>query len=62
VGEKEAIFDLFHRGEEAKKIFIRGTGLGLFIVRDIMRAHGGDCYVRQLNNPTEFVITLPNKE
>lgn len=60
--EKEAIFELFHRGEEAKKKFIRGTGMGLYIVRDIMRAHGGDCYVRQLNNPTEFVITLPNKE
>lgn len=57
--EKETIFELFHRGEEAKKKFIRGTGMGLFIVRDIMRAHGGDCYVRQLNNPTEFVITLP---
>lgn len=57
--EKESIFDLFHRGEEAKKKVIRGTGLGLSIVRDIMRAHGGDCYVRQLNNPTEFVITLP---
>lgn len=57
--EKEAIFELFHRGEEAKKKVIRGTGMGLYIIRDIMRAHGGDCYVRQLNNPTEFVITLP---
>ena len=60
--EKEAIFELFYRGETVKKNFIRGTGLGLFIVRDIMRAHGGDCYVRRLNNPTEFVITLPNKK
>ena len=60
-GEKEAIFELFHRGEEAKKKVIRGTGMGLYIIRDIMRAHGGDCYVRQLNHPTEFVITLPIK-
>ena len=60
--EEESIFELFHRGKEAKKKFVRGTGMGLFIVRDIMRAHGGDCYVRRRDNPTEFAITLPNKE
>lgn len=59
--ESESIFELFHRGEAAIRKFSRGTGMGLSIVRDIMRAHGGDCYVRQLNNPTKFVITLPNK-
>ena len=58
--EKESIFELFYRGKEAKKKFVRGTGMGLYIVRDIMRAHGGDCCVRRLENPTEFVITLPN--
>ena len=60
--EKETIFELFYRGEEAKKKFIRGTGMGLYIVRNIMRAHGGDCYIRHLNNPTEFAITIPNKD
>lgn len=60
--EKESIFELFHRGEAAKKKFSRGVGMGLFITRDIMRMHGGDCYVKKTENPTEFVITLPNKE
>ncbi len=60
--ETERIFELFRRGEAAKRKFTRGTGMGLYIVRDIMRAHGGDCFVRRLQNPTEFVITLPNKE
>lgn len=60
--EKETIFELFYRGEEAIEKIPRGTGMGLYIVRDIMRAHGGDCYVRRLENPTEFAITLPNKE
>lgn len=60
--EKDTIFELFHRGVEAKKKFVRGAGMGLFIVRNIMRAHGGDCYVRRLENPTEFAIILPNKE
>ena len=59
--EKDLIFELFHRGDAVKKRFTRGTGMGLYIVRDIMRTHGGDCYVRHLDYPTEFVITLPNK-
>lgn len=59
--EKEKIFDLFYRGEEAKIKSDSGTGIGLYIVRDIMRDHGGDCFVRNLNAPTEIVITLPNK-
>lgn len=60
--ERETIFELFHRGKEAQEKISKGTGMGLYIVRDIMRAHGGDCYVRRLENPTEFAITLPNKE
>lgn len=58
--EKETIFELFHRSKEAINKIPRGTGMGLYIARDIMRAHGGDCYVRRLSNPTEFAITLPN--
>lgn len=60
--EKESIFELFHRGDAAKKVFTRGTGMGLYITRDIMRAHGGDCYVKRLNNPTIFTIALPDHE
>lgn len=59
--EREAIFNLFYRGQETKGKFVRGTGIGLYIVRDIMRNHGGDCFVRNLKEPTEVVITLPNK-
>lgn len=59
--EKESIFELFYRGKEAKTKSDRGTGIGLYIVRDIMRAHGGNCFVRRLKDPTEFVITIPNK-
>lgn len=60
--EQESIFELFHRGKAAIKKVPQGTGMGLYIVRDIMRAHGGDCYVRRLDNPTEFAITLPFKK
>ncbi len=58
--EKETIFELFHRGDAAKSKFTRGTGMGLYITRNIMRVHGGDCYVKRLDNPTVFTITLPD--
>ena len=60
--EKESIFKLFHRRKKKKKKFIRGTGMGLFIVRDIMKGHGGDCSVIRLKDPVVFIITIPNKK
>ena len=60
--EKDIIFELFHRGEAAKKKTSQGKGMGLYITRDIMRMHGGECYVKKTENPTQFVITLPNKK
>jgi len=43
VGPQESrdIFRRFHRGAEARSRGIRGTGLGLAMVTEIMRAHGG---------------------
>lgn len=36
-----------------------GTGLGLFIVRELARAHGGDAWYRTDNGISEFVVALP---
>lgn len=58
--EKEHIFELFYRGSDAKKIVSGGTGMGLFIVKEIMEAHGGECIVGSPKDPTEFVLRLPN--
>ena len=58
--EKERIFELFYRGENAKKKSVGGTGMGLFLVNEIMKAHKGRCFVRRLKNPTEFTLQLPN--
>ncbi len=35
------IFDRFYRVEEGKRLGIKGTGLGLYIAREIVEAHGG---------------------
>lgn len=59
--EKENIFKLWKRGEAAKKKRPNGTGMGLSIVKEIMEAHGGKCYVKRLNNPTIFTVSIPNQ-
>jgi signal transduction histidine kinase len=54
-GVQDRLFERFatgtHRG---------GTGLGLFIVRELARAHGGDAwYVPAEEGPAAFVLSLP---
>ncbi|MCB9285367.1 MAG: HAMP domain-containing histidine kinase [Lewinellaceae bacterium] len=60
--EKNRIFEKFYRvgNEDTRKN--KGTGLGLFIVREIIRAHGGRITVTD-NQPrgTVFNIELKNK-
>lgn len=57
--EKDLIFELFYRGIDAKHKIPRGTGFGLYLTREIMRAHNGDCIIRKLHSPTEISIILP---
>jgi signal transduction histidine kinase len=58
--ELESIFDPFFRTEDAKERGIKGTGLGLVVVKAIVEAHGGG--VRVDSEPgwgSRFTITLP---
>ena len=58
--EQRRIFDRFVRGREARALRIKGTGIGLAIVRHIVRAHGGD--VRVASEPghgSTFTIDVP---
>lgn len=61
IEDSETIFDLFSRSKNAQDAEPRGSGMGLYIVKTIMKAHGGDCVIRKHHQPTEISILLPNK-
>ncbi|MFN0276914.1 MAG: sensor histidine kinase [Chitinophagales bacterium] len=58
--EKAKIFDRFYRIGSEDTRTTKGTGLGLFIVKQILQYHNGDIVI-QNNNPkgSIFRITLP---
>jgi len=61
--EQQVIFQKFFRGSAAKKAGIKGTGIGLAMVRQIVEAMGGE--IRLESDPgagSTFTIVLPLAE
>ncbi|QLK86968.1 ATP-binding protein [Staphylococcus sp. 17KM0847] len=59
----EKVFDRFYKADAARKRGKQGTGLGLFITRMIVEAHGGTIHVNStVNIGTTFTIALPKKK
>jgi sigma-B regulation protein RsbU (phosphoserine phosphatase) len=56
-GERALPFDPFRRGRQPSSEH-RGLGLGLFIVQQIARAHGGDVGVESAEGRTTFRAVL----
>lgn len=54
------LFDRFYRVDNSRQHSDEGTGLGLAIVRSIMRAHGGDAFVRSEHGITTFFLRIPS--
>lgn len=58
--EQQTVFDRFVRGREATSRRITGTGIGLALVREIMRAHQGRVTVEsQPGVGSTFTLVLP---
>ena len=56
---RESMFEPLVRGAEANRVGYN-LGLGLYIVREIARAHGGDAYVESaVEAGTTFTIKIP---
>ena len=55
------IFHLFKRLPEGVALRAKGTGLGLYVTRAIIKAHGGKIRLKRTapDNGSCFIITLP---
>lgn len=60
--DRKRIFIPFERGAEHMNTRIRGTGLGLFICKAIVEAHGGRIGVESTPNGGRFFFTLPRED
>ena len=60
--ELPLVFDRFYKTDKSRGRDKSGVGLGLNIVKSIIRLHGGKIMVRSVKGEyTEFVFTVPNK-
>ena len=61
--EIQKLFTKFFRADNAVKFQTEGTGLGLYISKNIIQAHGGELRMEsELNRGSTFHFTLPTDE
>lgn len=58
--DQEKIFDRFYRGFDPQRLGIRGSGIGLTIVKKIVEDHGGHLYVESMpGQGSTFTVNIP---
>jgi signal transduction histidine kinase len=56
--EKAKLFRKFSRLGTLKEKEVKGTGLGLFVTKEIVKKHGGDIWVEPKENGNSFIFQL----
>jgi signal transduction histidine kinase len=58
--ERERVFESFYRLDRHANSAVAGSGIGLYVVRELARLHGGDAWVEQVpGGGARVVIELP---
>lgn len=58
--ELQKLFSKFYRASNAKEVSASGSGLGLFVARQIIAQHGGDCIIdSREGRGSTFGFTIP---
>src|SRR4029078_1642431 len=58
--ELQRIFERFHRIENARGRTYEGSGIGLALVQELVKLHGGAIRVEsEVNKGSAFVVTIP---
>jgi len=60
LADRDRVFEWFARGENARQSQIRGTGIGLAGVKQIVELHGGSVSVESdVGSGSTFTLSLP---
>jgi two-component system sensor histidine kinase VicK len=58
--DHERIFDRFYRGDKPQKLGIKGSGIGLTIVKQIVEAHGGSIAIEsEVGKGSRIMVRFP---
>ncbi len=60
--DAEKVFDRYYRSDNTANMLASGLGLGLFIVKKMVDAHGGSIVAKPTKKGTTFKIELPPKK
>lgn len=61
--DQEKVFNEFYRTADAKNMERTGTGLGLNLVREIVKKHGGTVQLKsEVGKGSQFTVRLPRKD